>query len=141
MATQIGVDDASPCVDQEHAGRQRIQTVGKRRRLDLLEIDDLGDQQSATDMGHDERESPTHLVVDETFEHRARDHEGGASDGRLVQIGKEPIHQSLWIEVLLCEPRSAELLARKAIGHDVGLFDGEKQHGRDTGLNLKSPSQ
>jgi hypothetical protein len=130
MAGEIGMDDAAFVVDQEHACRQGVETVGESRRLHSLELDRLADQQRTPHVRDEEGEPPSRVVVDDPVIDVAKHPEAGAGDWRLVEIGKKRVDQSLRTDPFLGEARAAEFVAWKILGdRGMHLFEVEEDRG------------
>ena len=67
MPARIGVDNASTCIDEEHAGADAVEGVGESCGLGGLQVDHPADQHGAADVWNDEAHAPAHLVVDPTI--------------------------------------------------------------------------
>ena len=95
MATEIGMNNAAEHVDQEHAGRQRIEAVCKRRSLDFLKVNHLPDSDGAAHVRHDKREPPTHFVVNEALIEATKNPEASATDPRLLKVRHQCVYKPL----------------------------------------------
>src|SRR5258707_3455765 len=133
MPARIGVDDAPQCIDQKHSCAERVETIGERRRLHLLEIDDLADQNGAPDMRDNQCHETFCVLIDNSVAPAADHLKQRAARGRLLENAEHVIHYLLWSHPLDGEPRSAQVTPWNDLDELMDLLyieeDGARKHG------------
>src|SRR5262249_25679896 len=136
MPARIGVDDAAQCIDQKHSGAERVETIGERRRLHLLEIDDLADQHGTADMRDDQCHEPFCVLIDNSIA-PAPDHlKERAARGRLLENAEHVVHHLLGSHPLDRESRSAQLAPGNDLDELMDLLYIEEDRARKHGIEL-----
>ena len=115
MAAKIGMNNAAKRINQEHAGWQRIEAVGKRRGLDFPEVNHLADSEGAAHVRHDKREPPTHFVVGEALIEPTKYPEASATDPGLLKIRHQSVYKPLGCYPLSGEARATKFIARNTL--------------------------
>ena len=81
-------------------------------------------------MRDDEAEPPTKFVIGKAIGDATHDRESGATGRRFFDVGNGGVDKTLRHDPFADELRSAEILARQAIGNRQGSLDIEKNHSR-----------
>ena len=119
----VGMDDAAAGVDENNAGAQPVQDIGKTRSLALLQIDGLADTQRAADVGHDERHALAHFVIDRPPRLVPDDTEKRAAGRRFIDHHAGDVAPAMRPRPLPIKAAPAKFL----IGHEIrrahDLFD------------------
>src|SRR5882672_3198481 len=130
IAGVVGMDDPTVSVDQDHAGTQSIENIGKAYRFGLLAMDGLADQQGATDVGYQERHAPAHFVIDQAVRFMAYNAEKRTTYRRFLDHCACNVDPAMRPRPLLVKAAPAKLF----VGHEVrgayDLFDAEARRVR-----------
>ncbi|HEX6610851.1 MAG TPA: hypothetical protein VF051_08745, partial [Hyphomicrobiaceae bacterium] len=83
------MNDAAGLVDEEHAGGQPIQDIGKCCGFGGLEIDRPADMHRAAKVGNDEAHALTRSIIDNAMALVPKNAKHGGTRRRLVEHGAD----------------------------------------------------
>ena len=112
---RVGEDDRAPLVDEEDAGGKPVERIGKRRRFQLVQAEDLPDQDRAPEVRRQQLHAPDRFVVDETLADIAADRNRGHARRGPVERRGNQIRVALRRQPLLEKARRAQFL----VGHQL----------------------
>src|SRR3974390_3239836 len=101
MRTEIGVDDACISVDQKHRRRKSVERISQRRRLNLVQINNLANVYGAPEMRHQQPHASARLVVDHAIAMVPGHDDGSRASYRFIKDRIEGIAISLRLRPLL----------------------------------------
>ena len=132
MPAGIGVDDASGCVDEQHAVPDAVESIGKCRGFGGPQIYHPADQHRAANVRHDDPHASSHLVVDSTVPLMPEHTEHGGARRCLVERNIQYIDYALRFSPFSIGARFEKFVIVDDVRNRDRLFDfGEEVADRE----------